>query len=389
MPSAHPSRGEDPHRVGDKKRTVATEAIDAELNNLEYTGVHPRFSLHPSAMAPKRPPARSARPAASRCGSSPPTPTTPEPPWPTPACPGARRAPGSPSRINSPLNPASWTSPWNYYHTYLIPIPRIKPACEAWSAKSSRPAPHRRCSRVETVTHELLDDMAGSHQTDLMRTFAYPLPMAVLCEVTGVPIADREQLRGWLEARMSNDPAQIMAAIPSPLVHLRDLCDSNRQQTPTPGPACTGLGEDAASLRVRWWRSPVAGAGRRDSRSSPPRRAVWRAGARWTWSASARTTVATERQAPAHHIPRGSGSGTRRGASLAQGGQAAASVLAGPYPKHPATGGRGSPLCGSRESHSAAAQGRRGPLSAPSVAGRLTSSVRVCPSGATSRGQQL
>ncbi|MFI0350878.1 cytochrome P450 [Actinomadura sp. 9N407] len=55
--------------------------------------------------------------------------------------------------------------------------------------------------RVEELTAGLLDDLAehGS-PADLHQALALPLPILVICELLGVPYADRERFRAWSEA---------------------------------------------------------------------------------------------------------------------------------------------------------------------------------------------
>ncbi|MEO3868221.1 cytochrome P450 [Nonomuraea sp. B12E4] len=51
--------------------------------------------------------------------------------------------------------------------------------------------------RIEQITDELLDDMAAAGKVDLVEAFAFPLPIAVICELLGVPASDREEFRTW------------------------------------------------------------------------------------------------------------------------------------------------------------------------------------------------
>ncbi|WP_082062787.1 cytochrome P450 [Nocardia seriolae] len=55
--------------------------------------------------------------------------------------------------------------------------------------------------RVEQLTTELLDAMEhrGS-PADLQSALALPLPLLVICELLGVPYADRNRFRGWVDA---------------------------------------------------------------------------------------------------------------------------------------------------------------------------------------------
>jgi cytochrome P450 len=55
--------------------------------------------------------------------------------------------------------------------------------------------------RVEELTTGLLHDLAGhGPPADLHQMLALPLPIQVICELLGVPYADREQFRAWSEA---------------------------------------------------------------------------------------------------------------------------------------------------------------------------------------------
>lgn len=52
-------------------------------------------------------------------------------------------------------------------------------------------------SRIERITHALLDGIAPTGHADLMAEFAVPLPITVICELLGIPEADRDAIRGW------------------------------------------------------------------------------------------------------------------------------------------------------------------------------------------------
>ncbi|MEQ7123639.1 cytochrome P450 [Actinopolymorpha sp. B11F2] len=54
--------------------------------------------------------------------------------------------------------------------------------------------------RIEAITDQLLDDLAarvGDGPVDLLDTFAFPLPITVICDLLGVPPADRDDFRAW------------------------------------------------------------------------------------------------------------------------------------------------------------------------------------------------
>ncbi|WP_329317184.1 cytochrome P450 (plasmid) [Streptomyces sp. NBC_01278] len=59
--------------------------------------------------------------------------------------------------------------------------------------------------RIQAHTDALLDAVTGS-QTDLMTALAYPLPMAVICELLGVPADARHDFRTWTNTLLSPAP---------------------------------------------------------------------------------------------------------------------------------------------------------------------------------------
>lgn len=54
--------------------------------------------------------------------------------------------------------------------------------------------------RVEAIVTELVDEIvAAGGETELMSRFAYPLPVAVICEMLGLPREDVPRIAPWLE----------------------------------------------------------------------------------------------------------------------------------------------------------------------------------------------
>jgi len=51
--------------------------------------------------------------------------------------------------------------------------------------------------RITAITAELLDDMSTQRDVDLLASFAFPLPITVICELLGIPVADRDDFRKW------------------------------------------------------------------------------------------------------------------------------------------------------------------------------------------------
>ncbi|MEW2547193.1 cytochrome P450 [Streptomyces sp. NPDC047002] len=101
--------------------------------------------------------------------------------------------------------------------------PRYNPAVSRPSILSMDPPDHTRLrtlvSRAFTrhqveglrpwvrgLTGDLLDGMvAAGSPADLVDAFALPLPVAVICEMLGVPAQDRPKFRVWSDALMSTD----------------------------------------------------------------------------------------------------------------------------------------------------------------------------------------
>jgi cytochrome P450 len=67
--------------------------------------------------------------------------------------------------------------------------------------------------RITAITTGLLDDMAdqgtqrGQLEVDLLASFAFPLPITVICELLGVPPADQDDFRAWSATIVSDIPA--------------------------------------------------------------------------------------------------------------------------------------------------------------------------------------
>jgi cytochrome P450 len=60
--------------------------------------------------------------------------------------------------------------------------------------------------RVQHLTEALLDAIAPAGAADLVTEFAAPLPLTVIGELLGVPVADRDDFRSWTNALITPDP---------------------------------------------------------------------------------------------------------------------------------------------------------------------------------------
>lgn len=86
--------------------------------------------------------------------------------------------------------------------------------------------------RVETLTEDLLDNIAavgaGGGSVDLVQAFAYPLPIAVICELVGVPEPDRPRWRELAELLTSPAPDRMPPVIHAVVEQIRVLVEARR-----------------------------------------------------------------------------------------------------------------------------------------------------------------
>ncbi|MFD8958926.1 cytochrome P450 [Streptomyces anulatus] len=59
--------------------------------------------------------------------------------------------------------------------------------------------------RIQEITDALLDEVAAKGSADLIDDLAFPLPITVICELLGVPTADRDDFRRWTSILVSED----------------------------------------------------------------------------------------------------------------------------------------------------------------------------------------
>jgi cytochrome P450 len=73
--------------------------------------------------------------------------------------------------------------------------------------------------RIRELVDDLLDAAAGKDELDLVADLAYPLPVAVICQMLGVPMEDEPRFRRWsfLLAR-SLDPVFALTGAADPMV---------------------------------------------------------------------------------------------------------------------------------------------------------------------------
>jgi cytochrome P450 len=59
--------------------------------------------------------------------------------------------------------------------------------------------------RIRAVTTALLDELSGTERFDVVDRLAYPLPVIVIAELLGIPVADRVIFRQWADALFSRN----------------------------------------------------------------------------------------------------------------------------------------------------------------------------------------
>ncbi|MCF3146528.1 cytochrome P450 family protein [Streptomyces platensis] len=85
--------------------------------------------------------------------------------------------------------------------------------------------------RVEQITDDLLTRLpehAEDGVVDLIRHFAYPLPITVICELVGIAEADRPQWRKWGADLVSLEPGRLGTAFPAMIEHIHELIRERR-----------------------------------------------------------------------------------------------------------------------------------------------------------------
>ena len=65
--------------------------------------------------------------------------------------------------------------------------------------------------RIESITHDLLNQIIEKGNMDLINDLAYPLPVTVIAELLGVPLQDRDTFRTWADKLVSSAGSQLNA----------------------------------------------------------------------------------------------------------------------------------------------------------------------------------
>ncbi|MBP2366942.1 cytochrome P450 family protein [Pseudonocardia parietis] len=88
--------------------------------------------------------------------------------------------------------------------------------------------------RVEALTDRLLDDVAaagaGGRTVDLVSVFAYPLPIAVICELVGVPEGRRAPWQELGRLFMAHDPERMPEVAREVVAQVAELVEARRAE---------------------------------------------------------------------------------------------------------------------------------------------------------------
>jgi cytochrome P450 PksS len=87
--------------------------------------------------------------------------------------------------------------------------------------------------RIQQITDTLLAAVQNQGQMDLIKDFAYPLPITVISEMLGIPPTDRSQFRNWTQVLVNDaiDPQQedaVVAAMDAFLDYIKTLLNEKR-----------------------------------------------------------------------------------------------------------------------------------------------------------------
>jgi cytochrome P450 len=103
--------------------------------------------------------------------------------------------------------------------------------------------------RIEQVVDELIDAVIDRGEMDLLADFAVPLPQTIICEMVGIPLADRQRFIDWtndltlLLGAALNTPESIAHALDS-YTQMKAYFDEllpERRKRPIPGEVLSNL----------------------------------------------------------------------------------------------------------------------------------------------------
>ncbi|MGP4020147.1 cytochrome P450 family protein [Saccharopolyspora sp. 5N708] len=83
--------------------------------------------------------------------------------------------------------------------------------------------------RIQQIADELLDELGGQDEVDLLPAYCAPLPITAICELLGVHAADRPDFRSWTDGLLAPEtPQQAAEALRGLHRYLLDLIAAKR-----------------------------------------------------------------------------------------------------------------------------------------------------------------
>ena len=89
--------------------------------------------------------------------------------------------------------------------------------------------------RIEQIAEEALDAVADKGEMDLINDFALPVPITVIAEMLGVPLADRAKFREWsntivFEGLKGTNPDKVAVASLEFIMYFHEMFDARRAE---------------------------------------------------------------------------------------------------------------------------------------------------------------
>jgi cytochrome P450 len=89
--------------------------------------------------------------------------------------------------------------------------------------------------RIQEIADELIDSIEPRGEMELVEDFAFPLPITVIAELLGIPVADRGRFREWSNAIVTpalgpEALAEFGAKMSAFVAYLRDLFEQRRSE---------------------------------------------------------------------------------------------------------------------------------------------------------------
>jgi len=82
--------------------------------------------------------------------------------------------------------------------------------------------------RIQQIADELVDAVQEQGKMDIVTDFAYPLPITVISEILGIPVADRQKFRIWTQGMLNMEKDMHISSIQAFSRYIKDLVDEKR-----------------------------------------------------------------------------------------------------------------------------------------------------------------